>query len=199
MSDADKKKLLRNTKEILVNMILQLQQQVSVPPKEDEKVQELTHKYKRLRIKYDKLKLENQKLKEEKKEEPIQVRIQQLHEELKTYSEEEQSALLFPYFKVIVDIPTETIIQAAEPVEIPLDVTEIQVIEDEKYEDEGLDLENRVRTISSASDTQAQPIKIIDPNDIVNILNQIEVKEDEKQFKQIPFIRRNVQKCLGLI
>lgn len=95
--------------------------------------------------------------------------IEQLYESLQKFPIQTRNILLYPYFELK-----------------QLSIPEVDVVVE--YEKE------RPRTISSIQ----KPIPIINQNDIANVLNNIEKKSDDT-FKQIPFIRNNIKKCLGLI
>lgn len=126
------------------------------------------------------------------REESLRTRIQALYNELQQYSEQEQMALLRPYFTLLrAQDQIEEKVQSSSPIDL-------DVKEDEKEDDEifHIPYEERVRTITS--DAYRTPIEITDPEDIANVLNTIE-DTNEDVFKQIPMIRRNIQKCLGLV
>jgi hypothetical protein len=74
--------------------------------------------------------------------------------------------------------------------------------EEEKISEETLrEFENKIKNVSKRNISPFQHqahLKIIDKNDIANILDKLEEPNNEL-LQRIPLIERNIQKCLGLI
>ncbi len=135
----------------------------------------------------------DEKEKEEEKEnekEDLRQRIESIYLSLQKYTVEEQVQLLSPYFTLpIVQQDSAPSAYTSMDLEVKEEVKE----EDEIYT---IPYEERVRTITSGS--MRPPVLIEDPEDLSNVLNAIE-DTSEEVFKQIPLVRRNIQKCLGLV